>query len=177
MQKTFTIRTLEAHEWPHYRTLRLRSLADSPDAFGSTLAAEQDRTAQDWAGRLAAAAVSGKDCPLVAVSAGAMVGLAWAKVDPAHASVVNIFQMWVEPESRGKAIATALLRTAIGWAKSRQARVVRLGVSCTNAAAVRLYLREGFRDVGAPTPLRPGCPLLEQTMSLQIGIDNCAIVQ
>lgn len=175
MQRTVTIRNLEPHDWPGYRTIRLRSLADSPDAFGSTLAAEQDRAPQDWAARLSAAAVSGQDCPLAAELAGALVGLAWAKVDPADASVVNIFQMWVAPESRGHGVAAALLRKAIAWAKSRQARFVQLGVNCANASAVRLYLREGFRDVGRPAPLRPGSPLLEQMMRLEIDIDDRAM--
>lgn len=101
--------------------------------------------------------------------AGACVGLVWAKVDSTDASVVNIFQMWVAPESRGQGIAATLLREAIAWATSRDARVVQLGVNRANASAVRLYLREGFRDAGPPAPLRPGSPLLEQTMRLAIG--------
>jgi hypothetical protein len=58
LQKSLAIRTLKAHEWPKYREVRLRSLADSLDAFGSTLAAEQDRTPDAWALRLSAAAVT-----------------------------------------------------------------------------------------------------------------------
>jgi hypothetical protein len=33
-----SIRPIESHEWRMYRDLRLRSLTDSPDAFGTTLA-------------------------------------------------------------------------------------------------------------------------------------------
>jgi GNAT superfamily N-acetyltransferase len=167
-QKSLAIRTLEAHEWPTYRDARLRSLADSPDAFCSTLAAEQDRSPDDWAARLAAAAVSGQDYPLIAELAGAPVGLVWAKVDATDLSVVNLFQMWVAPESRGRGVAAALLREAIHWAKSRNAHVVQLSVLYGNASAVRLYLREGFRDVGLPVPRSPGSPVLEQTMRLAL---------
>lgn len=172
MQKQFTIRPLQPQDWPAYREIRLRSLADSPDAFGSTLAAEQDRAPLEWAARLSAAAASGQDCPLVAELAGAWVGLVWAKVDSTDASVVNIFQMWVAPESRGQGIAATLLREAIAWATSRDARVVQLGVNRANASAVRLYLREGFRDVGNPAPLRPGSALLEQRMRLAIAANH-----
>ncbi len=44
MNDTLIVRTFAPHEWPTYKDLRLRALADSPDAFGSTLAAEQGRT-------------------------------------------------------------------------------------------------------------------------------------
>jgi GNAT superfamily N-acetyltransferase len=167
LQKSLIIRTLEAHEWPTYRAVRLRALADSPDAFGSTLAAEQDRTPDAWAARLSAAAVSGQDYPLIAELAGTAVGLVWAKVDATNASLVNVFQMWVAPESRGRGVAATLLREAIKWARSKNARIVQLGVTCGDTSAVRLYVREGFQEFGSPE-LRPGSPLLEQAMRLAI---------
>jgi GNAT superfamily N-acetyltransferase len=162
------IRILRGHEWQAYRDARLRSLADSPDAFGSTLAAEQERTPDAWAARLGAAAVSGQDYPLIAELDGAVVGLVWARFDATTPSVVNVFQMWVAPESRGRGVAATLLRAAIGWARSRNARVVQLGVTCGDTSAVRLYVREGFETFGAPEPLRADSPLLSQTMRLAI---------
>jgi ribosomal protein S18 acetylase RimI-like enzyme len=169
MKDPLVVRTLQPHEWPAYRDMRLRSLADSPDAYGSTLAAEQDRSPDEWAARLSAAAVSGRDCPLIAELDGAAVGLVWAKVDAKDAAVVNIFQMWVAPETRGRGVAAGLLREAIGWAKSRGARSVQLGVACENASAIRLYAREGFEVFGSLAPMRPGSRLLEQTMRLELG--------
>jgi ribosomal protein S18 acetylase RimI-like enzyme len=151
--------------------MRLRCLADSPDAFGSTLAEEQERSPQAWAARLAAAAVSEHDYPLIAEQDGLPVGLLWAKADAADASVINLFQMWVAPESRGRGIAGALLREAIGWARSRSARVVQLGVTRADTPAVRLYARAGFRDFGTLEPLRPDSPLLSQPMRLELDQD------
>jgi ribosomal protein S18 acetylase RimI-like enzyme len=168
LPESITFRTLEPHEWPTYREVRLRSLADSPDAFGSTLAEEQARPADAWAARLSAAAVSGRDYPLIAELAGAVVGLVWARVDGTSAAVVKIFQVWVAPECRGRGIAATLMRKAIKWAQCRNAQVVQLGVTRGDTSAVRLYLREGFREVGSPEPLRPGSPLLSQPMQLTI---------
>ncbi|HEX9173979.1 MAG TPA: GNAT family N-acetyltransferase [Telluria sp.] len=168
MEKSLVIRTLRPDEWTSYRDIRLRALADAADAFGSTLAEEQERAPDAWAARLAVAATSGEDYPLIAELAGTVVGLLWAKVDAADPSAVNIFQVWVAPESRGRGVADALLREAISWARSRQSRVVQLGVTCGDTAAGRLYLRAGFRNVGAPVPRRPGSPLLEQSMHLVI---------
>lgn len=168
MEDSTIIRTLAPHEWPTWRAIRLRALADSPDAFGSTLADEEARPAQAWAERLSAAAVSGQDYPLVAECDGAPAGLVWAKVDSADASVVNIFQMWVAPECRGRGVAAVLLRAAIAWAKSKKASAVHLGVTCGNSPAVQLYLREGFVNDGAPQPRRQGSPLREQAMRLAL---------
>jgi ribosomal protein S18 acetylase RimI-like enzyme len=165
------IRRFAPHEWPAYRTLRLRSLADAPHAFGSSLAAEEAWAHELWMARLTAAAVSGRDCPLVAESTGAdsaMLGLVWAKCDAEDAGIVNLFQMWVAPEARGRGVAAALLDEAVAWARSIQARVVQLGVVCDNEPALQLYVRKGFRKVGEPEPIRPGSALLEQTMHLQL---------
>jgi ribosomal protein S18 acetylase RimI-like enzyme len=168
MEIPLVVRALEAQEWPKYRDLRLRSLADSPDAFCSTLAEEQMRASDVWAARLSAAAVSGRDYPLIVELAGAEAGLLWAKVDGTDASIVNIFQVWVAPESRGRGAAAALVREAVRWARASNARVVQLSVTCGDTSARRLYVREGFEDVGSPVPRGAGSPLLEQNMRLVI---------
>jgi GNAT superfamily N-acetyltransferase len=167
--ESFSIRKLKAHEWAVYRQTRLRSLADSPDAFGSTLEEEQALPWETWMARLAAAAWSDRNHPLIAESAGMVAGLLWAKADPADPALVNIYQMWVAPESRRIGVAAALMGEAITWARGRNARLVELGVTCGDGAAARLYRRLGFRDTGAPEPLRAGTPLLAQTMRLVIG--------
>ena len=165
------IRRFVPHEWPAYRALRLRSLADAPHAFGSSLDAEEAWAHELWMARLTAAAVSGRDCPLVAESSGpdgAMLGLVWAKCDAEDAGIVNLFQMWVARSARGRGVAAALLDEAVAWAHSIQARIVQLGVVCSNEPAIQLYVRKGFRDVGVPEPIRPGSALLEQTMHLEL---------
>ena len=161
-----TIRTLEASEWAQYRDVRLRSLAESPNAFGSTLAVEQERSGEAWAERLSSAAVSGQDCPLIAEQDSVVIGLVWAKVDFSDSSAVSVFQMWVAPEYRARGVGSMLLREVVAWAQRHNARTVQLGVACGDTSAVRLYMRAGFKVVGAPEPLRPGSELLAQSMQL-----------
>jgi GNAT superfamily N-acetyltransferase len=165
------IRRFTAREWPAYRALRLRSLADAPHAFGSSYAAEEAWAHELWMARLTAAEVSGRDCPLLAESVdadGAMLGLVWAKCDAEDAGIVNLFQMWVAPEARGRGVAAALVDEAVAWAASIDARLVQLGVVVDNQAAIQLYLRKGFGNAGEPEPIRPGSALLEQTMHLPL---------
>lgn len=52
MTGTHSLRTFAADEWPLYKALRLRALADSPDAFGSTLVREQARPDTAWQAHL-----------------------------------------------------------------------------------------------------------------------------
>ena len=165
---TVIIRPLAGKEWPLYRSLRLRALLDAPGAFGSTLAAEQERVDADWAWRVVLAASSGRDRPLVAEVDGAAAGLAWAKFDMDDPQVVNLFQMWVAPECRGRGVAAALLDEAMAWARSRKAQALQLGVMTGNDAAQRLYERAGFCAVGTPQPVRPGDARLEQIMRLAL---------
>jgi GNAT superfamily N-acetyltransferase len=162
------IRRFTPREWPAYRALRLRSLLDAPDAFGSSYTAEEAWAHELWMARLTAAEVSGRDCPLLAESGEIMLGLLWAKCDAADAGIVNLFQMWVAPEARGRGVASALLDEAVSWARSIGARTVQLGVVCSNQAALQLYLGKGFSKAGEPAPIRPGSALLEQTMQLQL---------
>jgi GNAT superfamily N-acetyltransferase len=169
---TVIVRRLTAHEWPLYRSLRLRALRDAPEAFGSTLAEEEPRPDEDWAWRLNLGAGSGRDLPLVAQLASEPVGLAWAKVDATDPARVNLFQVWVAPESRGHGVAAALLDASLVWARATGALEMQLGVVCGNDAARRLYERAGFRATGEPEPQRPGSSRMEQMMRLEITTDG-----
>lgn len=163
-----TIRRLTVADWQTYRALRLRALQDAPDAFAAMLAEQLARPDTAWAGRLATAAVSPDELPLIAEHDGAAVGLAWAKADGADPALVELFQVWVAPEARGRGIAAGLLREAVGWARARGFQAMMLGVTVGDTPAVRLYRRSGFRESGAPVPLRPGSSLLSQGMRLEL---------
>ena len=166
MADAYVIRRLQPQEWQAYRAIRLRALEEAPDAFCATLAEAQAWDIGEWAARLERAATSGIDCPLAAEQDGAPVGLLWAKVDADHPDRVNLFQVWVAPECRGRGVASALLDEALAWARARGARAVHLGVNRANTHVVRLYERAGFEAIGAPRPMREGSSNMEQQMRL-----------
>lgn len=165
---SITIRPFAADEWPLYKALRLRSLADSPGAFGSTLELESLRADDVWADRLRSGATSGKDAALVARVGDVPSGLVWAKEDAAAPDHVNVFQMWVAPEARGLGVGKALLDAALDWSRGRGAKVVQLGVAEGDTPANRLYRRAGFVAVGDPEPLRPGSDRLAINLRLHL---------
>ena len=166
-QQTF-VRRFNPAEWPIYKALRLQSLEESPSAFGSTLELELERTDAAWTERLQNAASSGQDCALIAEIEGTPSGLVWAKADANDPGTVNIFQMWVAPEARGRGVGDALLQAAIHWARQYGARFAKLGATCGDTPAVRLYQRAGFVEFGAREPIRAGSAVLAQNMVLAL---------
>lgn len=159
-----SVRRMQAHEWPLYRAVRLRSLADSPDAFSQTLTSAEAVMDALWQSRLIAAAQGELDDPLVAELDGQPVGMLWAKVDRDDLGAVDLFQVWVAPEARGRGVGAELIRTAVEWAAARGSREVRLSVTCGETPARRLYEREGFVAVGEPAPRQGQVGLMEQKM-------------
>lgn len=124
------------------RPLRLRALREDADAFGSTLAREQDRPDADWDFWV-------RDS-LIAFDGDTPVGMANLKVDGDEA---QLFGMWVAPEARGRGVAEALARALIERAAGRP---ITLCVAEGAHAARRLYERLGFRPTGTTGTLRPG---------------------
>ncbi len=149
------VRELDAAEWSTWKRFRLRSLADSPDAYGRTLEEEQVHSDDVWRERAVDTTVTN----LVAEDEGKAVGIAATRVDANDPSLAWVFGMWVEPDARRRGAARALLEHAVALARSWGVRNVELTVTEGNAPAHDLYVSVGFVDIGRREPLRPGSPL------------------
>lgn len=169
-----SIRVFAQDEWRIYRDLRLRSLADVPEAFGGTLAREKGLHDKAWIARLEQADRRW-NCPLLAEFGPFQVGLAWGKIEPDRPKRSDLYQMWVDPAARQRGVGRGLLEKVIAWATKREARYLALSVTCGESAANRLYAGAGFVPVGDPELLRTDSKLLCQEMrrSLGEGHDYC----
>ena len=163
-----SIRRLSRHEWRAYRELRLSALADSPDAFATTLAQARTREDADWSRQAAAGAESPSEAALVAELDSRLVGLVWVRLDDSDPDRAHVYQMWVAPEFRGRGAGRELLATAIRFADRAGARRVALSVTRGHVEALGLYRSAGFAPVGDPEPLRPGSDELVQPMQLAL---------
>lgn len=151
------------------RELRLRSLKESPEAFGSTYEGTLARDGDDYWERFLAvgpcflATPSGADSPLgiSRVMPGEPAG------DLSIGAAATIISVWVAPEARGTGAGRALIEACIAWAgRHMPGGQLRLDVVEANQAARRLYERCGFvavgRDPDAPDELvmqrLPGVP-------------------
>lgn len=163
MPGEITVRRVRAGEWERLRVLRLRALADTPLAFGSTLVQEQAQPDEFWQGRAAGGATDENRATFIAERDGEWVGTGTCLLEErgVGARPAWVVGMWVEPAVRRQGVAQALLRVLTGWARARGADVLNLHVTETNAPAIALYERLGFRTTGETVPL-PHTPSLRE---------------
>jgi ribosomal protein S18 acetylase RimI-like enzyme len=160
-EHAFVVRRLRPDEWRELRALRLRALADAPDAFGATLADAEAEPDDEWQTR----AGSSDRVTIVAEVAGRLVGMAGGGAAPMEESTAGLHGMWVEPASRGTGIADALVAAVTDWARETGYRNLGLGVTTSNLRAIAFYERLGFMDTGMRFPLREGSALEIQIMA------------
>jgi len=143
------IERLRPGDGERLRAIRLRALADAPDAFGSTLAESELRSPEDWEAQVAA-------LPTFVWRDGStdlgMIRGAPHDGDPAAGYLISL---WVAPEARGSGVGAALVGEVVAWARGRGLRRLVLDVGEHNVAARRLYERHGFAATGATGALPP----------------------
>jgi ribosomal protein S18 acetylase RimI-like enzyme len=150
------VRVLRADEWQTWREIRLRSLADAPEAFGSTLARELAFTEEDWRLRLASVSVLATvDGVPAALGGGFRVRDGW----------MQVFAMWTDPAYRRRGLADRILDVVVAAARAEGRRLV-LDVARGNSAARIAYERYGFVATGESEPIRPGTGSLADLMVL-----------
>jgi ribosomal protein S18 acetylase RimI-like enzyme len=147
------IRRIRPDEGPVLEAVRLAALADSPSAFGSSLAAEANQPDDFWAARAKIGAAGDSSVTFFAEIAGSVVGLVGAHLPRAEERSVDLVSMWVSPAHRRAGIAFDLVAAVVSWASEIGATAVELWVTRDNDAAVRLYETAGFRSTGDHQPL------------------------
>ena len=147
------IRRVRADEWRQLRALRLRALAETPLAFGSTLAREEAFSETVWQER----AAGGSDrATFAAEQDGRWVGLATgiaAGTDGPQQAFPMLVGMFVDASARQQGVGAGLVERVTAWAKEQGAGRLVLWVVAGNEPAIALYSRCGFQPTGLTRPL------------------------
>lgn len=143
------IQRLRPDEGERFKRIRLTSLLDAPDAFGSTFEAAVTRPAESWSEQIA------QHATFIAVLDGVEVGIVRGAANCGDQRAALLLGMWVMPEARGKGVGDALIDAVVGWARSEGFARLMLDVGDQNEAAIGLYTRNGFARTGEKGTLPP----------------------
>jgi ribosomal protein S18 acetylase RimI-like enzyme len=140
------IRILDSRDASAFQRLRLRGLAEIPEAFASSFEEECELTLDETGQRLDDQA---SGVVLGAFIADELVGLMGIRRDR-HRKLAHRALLWgvyVAPEGRQHGVGKALGTIALKYAREQLgARQVILGVGAKNTAAQALYRRLGFQQ-------------------------------
>jgi GNAT superfamily N-acetyltransferase len=156
---------LVEEDWQRFRSIRLRALADAPDAFARTLAEEVAFAEVVWRERL-----SNGSATFVAVEANADIGMVTGAGRRGRPGAAGLFGMWVAPGNRRNGVAQELVQAVVDWARANGLVEVALHVADQNRSAIRFYEKAGFVPTGDTSSLpAPREHLTEHERSLVIG--------
>jgi GNAT superfamily N-acetyltransferase len=148
-----TVRRVGPAEAMALREVRLRALAQAPEAFAMDVAHESRHEPAHWE---ALAADDAEHVVLVAEDDdGHLAGMAGGHWRDRERGVAQLWGLWVDPALRGSGAGAALVRGILAWATGAGARFVRLGVIDPGGEAVTVfYERLGFVALDEPSPMR-----------------------
>ncbi len=144
---SFEIIQISPDQWERYREIRLESLREEPQAFGSSYAEMAQRPPEYWQGRLADSAQGEKSLLLFAQEGERLVGMIGAFFGEAP-DAAEIVSVYASKAVRGMGVGKALMEGVLAEiGKKEGIRKAVLGVNREQLAAVGLYLRYGFKIV------------------------------
>lgn len=139
----YTIRRLNPGEADLYRSIRLESLKESPEAFASTYESALERSEDSWQ-QQADASATGNDRATFIVLADVPVGVAALYRNPEKFEEGEMIQVWVSPEYRGGDVAGGLMDALLQWAADNRFHTILAEVTPHNSRALRFYEKKGF---------------------------------
>jgi len=145
------ITQLTPSDLDEYRHVRLRALADHPEAFRSDAEEEAARPIGWWQARLAPREVSGAAFFGAWTPSHELIGTAGLLFESRRKTrhTASLVGMFVTAAYAGRGVGGQLLTACTDCARADpRLEVVYLTVTSTNAGAIRLYERAGFRAYG-----------------------------
>lgn len=143
MNPEVTVTELLTDDWQRLRSLRLQSLADSPQAYGASYEVEAELSQEAWLERMSrvrffAASVNGNDCAIMSIE----------ELDGDFGANIWLGGCWVNPEVRGTGVMKAMIDFIDSVAIDRGWQCQGLGVWHDNHSAISAYERLGFEAKG-----------------------------
>jgi ribosomal protein S18 acetylase RimI-like enzyme len=160
-------RRINLGEWEPYRSIRLESLRESPDAFTSRYSDALARSEQSWAEQVDSSAEGPDRATFIAIR-DSPVGLAALYRDEMDSDLGELIQMWVAPEARGGSVGNDLLAELFRWAGCNRFSRVKAEVMSSNPRALRFYEKSGF-TVSAEVSI-----LTAPSVVLTRSVESCA---
>jgi GNAT superfamily N-acetyltransferase len=157
-----TVRILGESDWPLYREVRLRALAQSPSAFTATLADEEDRGESFWRDRMT------RSYRLLAERAQQPQGIVSLGVYDDEPSAAEVFGLYVIPEARGTGVSWRLIEAAAALATQNGYAQLYYWVGSDNGRAIGFATNFGFLSSGYRRPSRAS--------DLELGEEEVALV-
>jgi GNAT superfamily N-acetyltransferase len=139
-----TVRRIRQGESKLYKKLRLKSLRDSPGAFGSTYESALKRIPESWTEQADGSSRGSDRATLLAFVDDRPAGLAALYRLDSPADVGELVQVWVPPEFRRQGVAVALMDNIFIWATKNNFRAIAAGIMADNAGAMNFYQNYGF---------------------------------
>ncbi len=127
------------------RDLRLRSIADAPDAFGQPLAEARARPEQEWQRSARQSSHGDNRTWLIAETDRGTVGLVQGR--KRRPRTLLLFSMWVDPKARRLGVGQLLIEELERWAQGWDASETILWVFGANTSAIEFYRDLGFDPV------------------------------
>jgi ribosomal protein S18 acetylase RimI-like enzyme len=140
---------LPIEKWNEYRELRLRALKEDPEAFSSSYADSLRQPEQFWKTRLADAERGEGSWLLFGTQDNKLVGMIGAFTEGDTTEIATVVSVYVPREERGNGISSRLMEEILRVLSAvPRLRKARLDVNVSQVAAIRVYQRCGFREIG-----------------------------
>lgn len=153
------------------RAIRVRALADTPEAFGQTLAQAQALSDEEYTRRTQTAALGQERTFIVAEDGNAdWIGMIAGHDEGAR---VALLSMWVAPDRRGVGLGKRLIQSLLQWAAAKPAHEMYLFVGEHNRPARALYASMGFTPSGRSEPLPWNAAIIDIEMTRNLAIADC----
>jgi len=160
------IRRIRDDDGPVLRDLRLRSIDDSPDAFGQPLEEARARPEAEWQRSAQQSSHGDERTWLIAEVGRDDVGLVQGR--KRRPATLLLFSMWVDPDVRRIGVGRQLIDHLEDWARGWGASETILWVLSVNGSAVKFYRDLGFEVIRAGQDAESGARFAALAMRRRI---------